>query len=70
MSIGIWQLLLLLVCATFYVAPTIVAFTRRHHQRFPIAIINIFLGWSFIAWVICLAWSASTVRQPNLPATS
>ena len=60
---GIFVLLLLLVLGLvgfcLYIMPTIVAFTRKHKQRVPILVINFFLGWSVIAWVLTLAWSLS-----------
>jgi hypothetical protein len=45
------------VVLAVYMAPTFVAFKRRHRNRKAIAALNIFLGWSFIAWVIALVWS-------------
>lgn len=42
-----------------YVLPTIIAVMRGHPNIAPIAIVNILLGWSFIAWVVSLAWAFS-----------
>lgn len=55
-----------IVCgsAVLYMAPTIIAVKRRHRQVWPIVVINIFLGWTFIGWVVSLAMSASAPRQP------
>ena len=55
-----------IVFLSFYFIPTIVAMTRKHKQRFPIMIVNIFTGWTFIGWVIALAWCVSpNVEQEN-----
>ena len=55
-----------IVFLSFYFIPTIVAMTRKHKQRFPIMIVNIFTGWTFIGWVIALAWCVSpNVEQQN-----
>jgi cytochrome c biogenesis protein CcdA len=42
-----------------YFVPSIIAVKRDHHNRAPIMIVNILLGWSFIGWVVALAWSLS-----------
>ena len=42
-----------------YFLPSIVAFFRKHVQAAPIFILNLFLGWTLIGWVGCLAWAVS-----------
>lgn len=37
----------------------IVTLNKRKQSKVPTVIINIFLGWTFIGWVIALAMSAS-----------
>lgn len=53
---------LLLIIVAIYFLPTIIAFARRHHQRVPILVVDIFLGWTFIGWLIALVWSVSYVK--------
>ena len=43
----------------FYFLPTFVAFNRRHRNLVPIFLLNFLLGWTFVAWVVTLAWSFS-----------
>jgi hypothetical protein len=43
----------------FYFLPTVVAVTRDHPSAGGIAVINLFLGWTFLGWVCALAWSVS-----------
>lgn len=43
----------------WYFMPCIVASSRHHRQRGPIFILNLFLGWTGVFWIICLAWSFS-----------
>jgi len=64
--IVIW-LIVALIGLAFYFIPTIVATSRSHHQAATIAVINIFLGWTFIGWVVALAMAVSAVRNrgPN-----
>ena len=54
-----------LVALSFYFLPTILAMSRKHVQRFPITIINIFTGWTMIGWVIALAWCVSPNVETN-----
>jgi len=49
--------LLLFVIAFLYSTPTIVASLRNHNQTAAIAVLNIFLGWTFVGWVVSLSWA-------------
>jgi uncharacterized membrane protein len=40
-----------------YFLPTIIASGRHLHERGGIAMLNVFLGWTFIGWVIALIWA-------------
>jgi energy-coupling factor transporter transmembrane protein EcfT len=42
-----------------YWIPTILAFVRNHPSRGGIAALNFFFGWTFLGWVVALAWSLS-----------
>jgi hypothetical protein len=48
------QLLFLAVIAALYFLPTIVAFARSH-QAGMVFVLNLFLGWTLVGWVIALA---------------
>jgi hypothetical protein len=52
-------LLVLLVAFCLYFLPSIVASSRKHRDKNSICILNIFLGWTLLFWVICLVWAAS-----------
>jgi RsiW-degrading membrane proteinase PrsW (M82 family) len=54
---GIASLILIAGILGLYFLPTIVAALRHHHNTAMIAILNFFLGWTFIGWVIFLAMS-------------
>lgn len=46
-----------------YFLPAIIAMARHTHNSTGILLINIFLGWTFIGWVIALAMAiCSTPR--------
>lgn len=53
----------LLFLIVIYFLPWIVAYQRDHHQCNSIGLLNLFLGWTFIGWVISLVWSVSAVRN-------
>ena len=44
-----------------YFLPTFVAMIRHkrkgHRHENAIVIVNLFLGWTFIGWVVALAWA-------------
>jgi hypothetical protein len=50
----------------FYFLPSIVAFARSKRDRLSIFLLNLFLGWTFIGWIVALVWAAK-VESP-LPA--
>ena len=51
-----------LAATLFYFLPAIVAFMRGHHSRVGILLLNFFLGWSGLGWIVALIWSLSPVR--------
>lgn len=50
---------------TIYFLPTIICCYRNHRQSVPIFILNMFLGWSLIGWVIALVWSVMEYETPR-----
>jgi len=55
-----------------YFLPGIIASNRRHPSENSIVILNLFLGWTFLGWVVALVWSVSAIPdnprpQPNKP---
>lgn len=58
-----------ILLVALYFLPWIVAYQRDHHQCNSIALLNLFLGWTFIGWVAALVWSASALRSEVAPAT-
>ncbi len=45
------------ICLAIYLIPTIIAFARKVPSSLAIAVLNIFLGWSIIGFIIALVWS-------------
>ncbi|MEN5033808.1 superinfection immunity protein [Pseudomonas sp. TWI929] len=46
-----------------YFLPFIVAWLRGHHNKVPVFLLNLFLGWTGIGWLAALIWSASSIRR-------
>jgi len=43
-----------------YFLPTIIAFARNKRDTTSILLLNFFLGWTCIGWVIALVWAVKT----------
>ena len=57
---------LLIVLGCLYFLPSIVASSNKHRNTAGIVILNLFLGWTLLGWVVALIWSVSNQK----PATS
>lgn len=51
-----------LLVAILYFLPSIIALYKGKRNAIAICILNLFLGWTFIGWVIALVW-ATTYEQ-------
>ena len=40
-----------------YFLPTIIAAVRSKRDVVSIAVLNIFLGWTLIGWIVALVWA-------------
>lgn len=50
-------LIYVLIFLAIYFLPTIIAGKNKKKNGAAIVIVNIFLGWTFIGWVVALAWA-------------
>ena len=57
--------IILMLIAFSYFLPAFVAIGRGHKEFLGISIINIFLGWTLLGWVIALAWAFTSNTRPN-----
>ncbi len=57
------------VCAILYLLPAINAKSRKHPSTGAIFLLNIFLGWTVIGWLVALIWSA-TATSTHVTATA
>lgn len=51
---------LLSLCTIGYLLPTTIAIIRRRTNTTAIFVLNLFLGWTLIGWVVALTWSVAT----------
>jgi len=57
-------MVLILFVIALYFLPTLQAASRHHHNAAAIFVINLFLGWTLIGWVVALAMAARSVPPP------
>lgn len=62
-------ILFFLTLLGFYFLPWDLSYKRNHNSTVSIFLINLFFGWSFIGWVIALAWACSSdVKKVAYPS--
>jgi len=54
-----------IVLIVMYFVPTIIAIIRQHRNGVPVALLNLFLGWTVIGWIIALIWSTTDNTHQN-----
>lgn len=59
---GVLLVVTIIIGLTIYFTPSAIAFNRDHPQRTAILILNLFLGWTLVFWVIALVWAF--IAQP------
>ncbi|QAX85903.1 iduronate sulfatase [Pseudomonas sp. DTU12.3] len=64
LDIGMAIVLLFLMIATYFL-PSFNAFSRKHPERWPIFMLDLFLGWTIIGWVVSLVWSVSSTQSAD-----
>lgn len=50
-------ILIVIAIIAIYFLPMIAAIGRDHRNTPAITILNAFLGWTFIGWVLALVWA-------------
>ena len=56
-SLGLLEILLVVLIFGFYFLPTLIAFLRQHKNKLAIFLLNLLLGWTVLGWVASLVWS-------------
>jgi hypothetical protein len=62
-------LIVLILLALGYFLPSIIASVRKVRNVGSVIVVNLFLGWTFIGWVVALAMAARTIDRggPDVP---
>ncbi len=63
----IWALAFLVFLLGLYFIPTAVAFSRDARSRWVVAVINTFLGWTLVGWVVALAVAVRSAPRAEEP---
>jgi hypothetical protein len=53
MITGIW----VIFCLVLYFTPTLTAINKKHRNWSAIFVLNLFLGFTLLGWVIALVWA-------------
>ena len=62
------SLILLIIILCLYFLPAIIASRRRHNNGGAITVLNLFLGWTLLGWIIALIWAnTDNVNKNELP---
>lgn len=61
---GIGTLIVLAIAIFIYFLPTVIG--RRKRNVTAIFVLNLFLGWSIIGWIVALVWACTTDPQPTI----
>jgi Superinfection immunity protein len=62
---ALFMLFMLAVSIGLYMLPAIWAWQRGHPQTMAIAILDLFLAWSILGWVIALVWAATAIKEAD-----
>lgn len=55
--------LLVIIIGLLYFVPSLIACLRHSKAVAGIFVINLFLGWTALGWVIALAWAAGGAKR-------
>ena len=63
---GVFMIILLIL---LYFVPTIFAvLVRSHHNGGAILILNLFLGWTILGWIVALIWASTSKAKSHAAA--
>ncbi|MFY3630377.1 superinfection immunity protein [Achromobacter xylosoxidans] len=67
-SVGFLTLVLGASGVCFYFLPSIEASLRKQPNMVSIALVNVFLGWTLVGWVVAMAWGCAARQERQLGA--
>jgi hypothetical protein len=66
----IFGLIMWLLVLAVYFIPTIVGYVNHQPNAQSIAVLNIFLGWTLVGWVVALAWAFAAQKKATETAAT
>ncbi|MEK7613668.1 MAG: superinfection immunity protein [Patescibacteria group bacterium] len=57
----------ILLCLTIYMLPAGIGIIRGRSNAGAIFVLNLFLGWTLIGWVIALVWAVADDNKKIIP---
>lgn len=64
---NILGVIFIILAVAAYWTPAIVCLSRRHPRAGQIVLINVFLGWTLVGWVVALVMAVSPRPAPVPP---
>ena len=61
-TLGLVLIWILAVITLLYLLPTSIAFSRGHKDTMPVFLINLFLGWTLVGWIVSLVWAVKSFK--------
>jgi hypothetical protein len=55
-----------LICLILYFLPALIALLRSHQNFVPILLLNLFLGWTVLGWIVALVWSFTALSPSKI----
>ncbi|MCG9769383.1 superinfection immunity protein [Pseudoalteromonas piscicida] len=46
--------------------PTFIAVRKDHKNKLAIFLVNLFLGWTLLGWVVALVWAIKNSESPSI----
>jgi hypothetical protein len=54
---------IIIICLFIYFAPTIIGWNKKNVGA--IFMLNLFLGWTFLGWVVAIIWAFTVDNDPQ-----
>jgi hypothetical protein len=64
------SLFVLLFCLSVYFLPSIIALGRGMTNRVSVFLLNLFLGWTLLGWVVALVWASARTAAVDHPVAA
>lgn len=62
--IGGTELLIVVIpFLAIYFLPSFIALSRKKTNRSAIILLNFFLGWTFVGWIVSLVWACTSDKE-------